>query len=246
MREAGCLPLLMALLGPLLQGVMPNDQAATLEPAPTFETATAQGLPVAPPDAVILFDGLDTSAWQHADGGDCRWLVVDDALEVTPGEPDLVTRESFGSFQLHLEFRVPSMPDATGQARGNSGIYLHSRYELQILDSYGIDPPQKNDCGAIYTRYAPLVNACRPPETWQTYDIFFEAPKLTDGKLVEPVHVSVLQNGLWIQHDVTLDQPTGSAKQQPMTETGPIRLQNHGNPVRYRHIWIRELTAAPE
>lgn len=193
----------------------------------------------APSDAVVLFDGHDMSAW---DGGD-KWRIADGVATADGG--GIVTRQSFGSCQLHLEFATPSKVEGEGQGRGNSGVYLQGRYEVQILDSYENQTYFDGQCGAIYKQYPPLVNACRKPGEWQTYDIIFEAPKFdAQGKLAKPAYVTVLQNGVLIQNHVALegstawDRPPAYEAHPPKQ---PLHLQYHGNPVRFRNIWLREL-----
>ncbi|HKB04025.1 MAG TPA: DUF1080 domain-containing protein [Gemmataceae bacterium] len=193
-----------------------------------------------PAGAVVLFDGKSLDLW--ASRNDPKkpavWKLVEGgAVQVQGG--DIVTKEKFGgSFKLHVEFRVPYMPKATGQARGNSGVYLHGRYEVQVLDSYGLDS-KDNDCGGIYGVAKPLVNACKAPTVWQSYDIEFHAPKFADGKKTEPARVTVLHNVTKIHDDVriTKDNTTAGLGGDPSTP-GPILLQDHGNPVQYRNIWL--------
>jgi hypothetical protein len=192
---------------------------------------------MAAPDAALrLFDGgLD--AWLARKGGPARWLVGDGFVEVVPGAGDIVTREHFGDFQLHVEFRVPLMNDAKGQARGNSGVYLQGRYEIQVLDSYGKDP-ENNDCGAIYKIAPPLRNACRKPEQWQTYDVAFRAARGRSGQITERARVTVFQNGLLIHDNFELPHSTHGALDADVAAAGPLLLQDHGTLVRYRNVWL--------
>ena len=199
----------------------------------------------APEDAVVLFNGNDLGNWRTREGGPAGWTVEDGVMTVTPGTGDIVSEEAFTDFQMHLEFRTPDMPDETGQAKGNSGVFLQGRYEIQVLDSYGLNIPGMGDCGGIYNQYAPLVNACKPALEWQTYDIIFRAPRIdASGQIVEKVRVTVLQNGLVIQNNVELPGPTGGATDQNVSEPGPLLLQDHGNLVSYRNIWVVELPLA--
>ena len=193
-----------------------------------------------PPEAaVILFDGKDLSSWTKLDGGTPGWEVADGAMAVTAGEGDIVSREQFTDFLLHLEFMTPDMPDATGQAKGNSGVFLQGRYEIQVLDSYGIDVPGMGDCGAIYNQFASLVNACKPPLEWQIYDTIFRAARVSEsGEIEENARATVLQNGVVIQNNVQIQGATGGATDDDAAAPGPLRLQDHGNPVKYRNIWV--------
>lgn len=196
-----------------------------------------------PPEAAsVLFDGKDLSSWTKLDGGAPAWEVTDGAMTVIAREGDIVSRERFTDFLLHLEFMTPDMPDATGQAKGNSGVFLQGRYEIQVLDSYGIDVPGMGDCGAIYNQFAPLVNACKPPLEWQTYDAIFRAARVSEsGEVEEQARVTVLQNGIVIQNNVQIEGATGGATDGDAAQPGPLRLQDHGNPVKYRNIWIAPL-----
>ena len=193
-----------------------------------------------PSDAVVLFDGKDLSEWMRCGSDEpAGWKVENGYTEVRGG--NICTKRTFGDFQLHLEFWLPLMAKAKGQARANSGVYLQGRYEIQVLDSYGLKS-QANDCGAMYGVAAPLVNACRPPEQWQTCDVFFRAPRFDDeGNQISKARVSALQNGVWIHDNVEIPGSTVAAMGGDVVASGPIMLQDHGNPVRYRNIWVRPL-----
>lgn len=200
------------------------------------------GFPTPPPNAVILFNGKDLSNWHTRDGGSAGWEVTDGVMTVVRGTGDIVTEEKFTDFMLHLEWMEPDMPEAKGQAKGNSGVYLQGRYEIQVLDSYGIEIPGKGDCGAIYDQHAPLVNASKPALEWQTYDIVFRAARLDDsGQVVDQARVTAAQNGMVIHNNVETLGPTGGAMDNRVGEPGPLLLQDHGNPVKYRNIWVVNL-----
>lgn len=191
-----------------------------------------------PESAVVLFNGSDLSNWTTRDGGEPGWEVENGVMAVVPRTGDIMTTERFTDHLLHLEFMTPDMPEATGQAKGNSGVFLQGRYEIQVLDSYGIAVPGMGDCGAIYNQFAPLVNACKPPLEWQTYDVIFRAPRLDDdGEIVENTRVTVLQNGLVILNNVILAGTTGANIGGGVGDPGPLLLQDHGNLVKFRNIW---------
>jgi hypothetical protein len=192
-----------------------------------------------PKGAVVLFDGKNLDNWLKADGkAPAEWKLLEGGvMQATKG--NIVTRDKFdGRFKLHVEFRVPYMPEAKGQARGNSGVYVQGRYEVQILDSYGLES-KNNDCGAIYEVAAPKVNACKAPTVWQSYDIEFTAPKCADGKRTAWPRMTVHHNGVKIHDDVEVPtENTRAGLGGDVCTPGPIMLQDHGNPVQFRNIWL--------
>jgi hypothetical protein len=195
-----------------------------------------------PGERIVLFDGGDLSEWQHTDGRTASWArLPGGVMEVRNG--DLRTKQAFGDFRLHVEFKVPLLPpEVTGQNRGNSGVYLQERYEVQILDSYGDPTLDNNEAGAIYLQKPPDVNAATPPETWQTYDIEYRAARYdSSGAKTENARVTVVWNGTVVHDGVAITGPTGgNIPEGPAT--GSIRLQDHQNPVQYRNVWIESLT----
>lgn len=213
------------------------------EPEPAIVTPGDDSAP--PSDAVVLFDGADLAAWESVDGGAAPWIVENGVMTVAGGTGDIRTRQSFGDVQLHIEWRTPKQIEGEGQGRGNSGVYLMDLYELQVLDSYENRTYSNGQAGSIYKQHIPLVNASRPPGTWQTYDIIFTAPRFeTDGTLRSPAWMTVIHNGVLIQDHAQLDGPTlyiGKPEYEAHAVRLPLRLQDHGNPVSYRNIWIREL-----
>jgi hypothetical protein len=194
-----------------------------------------------PPGAIVLFDGKDLDQWVGTDGKAPGWKLVDGgAMEVRGG--GIKTKRNFdGHLKLHVEFRVPYLPKATGQGRGNSGVYLLGRHEVQVLDSYGLDS-KDNDCGGIYEVAKPRVNACKAPTVWQSYDIDYRAPVYQDGKRVKPAVISVVQNGVTIHENqlIPVDNTRAGLGGDP-SKPGPIHLQDHGNPVQFRNIWLQPL-----
>lgn len=197
--------------------------------------------PTPPKNAILLFNNKDVSNWTTREGKPAGWKVQNDVLHVVPGTGDIMTCERLTDFVLHLEFRCPDMPEAKGQAKGNSGVYLQGRYEIQVLDSFGYAVPGKGDCGAIYDQFAPLVNACKPAMEWQTYDVVFRAPRMKGTEVLENVRLTVCQNGLVIHNNIQLPGVTGGAIDQNVGEPGPLLLQDHGNLMCFRNIWAMPL-----
>lgn len=224
---------------------------------PVVRPAPADNPGGPPSDAVILFDGKSLDKWQSSDGKQAKWKIVDGAMESVPGSGYVVTKDKFSDFQLHVEFATPAKVKGNGQGRGNSGVFLMGEIEIQVLDSYQNKTYPDGSAGSIYGQYPPLVNASRKPGEWQTYDIIFRAPKFDkDKKLITPAIVTVLHNGVLIQDHSEVIGPTAWIQHKtyvPGKTSGPISLQDHGNPVRYRNIWLRPLvpraknrtTAAP-
>lgn len=226
--------------------IFAQDPKATEVWKPEPEIVTPGKTNTDPPsDAIVLFDGKSSSAWQHDNGDKVKWIVSDNALIVTPKSGGIKTVQKFGSCQLHIEWRTPAKPEGEGQARGNSGVFMMGRYELQIMDSYGNKTFANGQAGSMYKQYAPLVNACKGPGEWQSFDIIFIAPVFNDkAKLVQPARITVLQNGVLIQNNVAIlgsvtnsGMPTYTAHDAKES----ISLQDHGNPTAFRNIWIREL-----
>lgn len=209
--------------------------------------ATENAAITAPSDAVVLFDGKDLSKWKGKDGGDAEWEVEDGVLTVKKGTGDIQTKQDFGDFQLHIEWSIPSDISGKSQARGNSGIFLQDRYELQVLDSYNNRTYSNGQAGSIYKQTAPLVNAMRVPGEWNVYDVIYTAPRFKeDGELFSPARVTVLHNGIVIQNNTRIDGHTPYIGLPEYTKhgKGPIKLQDHGDPsepISFRNIWIREL-----
>jgi hypothetical protein len=210
---------------------------------PKVEPAQRLGDP--PSDAIILFNGKDLAGWESAKGGPAGWAVENGALVDVPTFGDIRTSQSFGDMQLHVEWMVPVLPpDRKGQDRGNSGIFLQGRYELQVLDTYDNPTYVNGEAGSIYKQSAPLVNALRRAPGWQAYDIVYYAPRFyADNTLAEPARVTVLLNGVLVQSNFALLGPTeyrGVPVYKPHGD-GPLLLQAHNNPVRYRNMWVRKL-----
>jgi len=219
-----------------------RPQPAVVDPG----TASSQETPGrAPADAVVLFDGHDLSRWRQQDGSPARWKLGHDYFEVVPGTGYLYSRDAFGDCQLHVEFTEPDPARGEDQDRGNSGVFLQGLYEVQVLDSYRSPTYPDGQAAAVYGQFPPLVNASRAPGRWQSYDIIFHGPRFdAAGHLTRAARMSVLHNGVLVQDDVELTGPTGHHQRPPYAAGSgklPLALQDHGNPVRYRNIWVREL-----
>ena len=208
-------------------------------------TASTQDAPGRPPsDALVLFDGQDTSQWVGRDGGPIGWQVEDGALTVVPGTGSIQSVEQFGDSHLHIEWAAPAEVKGESQGRGNSGVFLMGRYEIQVLDCYNNLTYPDGTTAGIYGQYPPLVNACRRPGEWQTYDVVWQGPRFKGDKLVRPAFMTVLHNGIVVHHHAELQGPTqhqALAAYAPHPPVGPLVLQDHGNPVRFRNIWYRPL-----
>lgn len=213
------------------------------EPVPKMVTTAANNQ--TPSDAIVLFNGKDLSEWSSMDGSAAKWKMDDNAMVVTKGTGNIRTKHGFGDCQLHIEWATPAVVEGQGQGRGNSGIFLMGNYEVQVMDSYNNPTYSNGQAGSIYKQYIPLVNASRKPGEWQTYDIIFNAPHFNDdGSLKAPAFVTVLYNGVLVQNHVQIKGGTVNIGQPTYKKHGdkePIVLQDHGNPVRYRNIWIREI-----
>jgi hypothetical protein len=211
------------------------------EPEPKVVTPGINNTP--PSDAIVLFDGKDLSKWTSGKG-EAKWKVADGAMTVVKGTGDIQTQQEFGSVQLHIEWRTPPVVEGEGQGRGNSGIFLQSRYELQVLDSYNNRTYSNGQAGSIYKQHIPLVNPTRPPGEWQTYDVIYTAPVFNeDGSVKSLPRITVFLNGVLIQNNVEIRGTTEYIGPPKLKAHGkaPLQLQDHGNPVSYRNVWVREL-----
>jgi hypothetical protein len=197
-----------------------------------------------PPDAIVLFDGTSLNAWRTGEGA-AAWTIRDGYAEVMPGGGQIATRQEFGDVQVHVEWAVPTPTRGEGQEPGNSGVFLMGRYEVQILDTYENVTYADGQAGALYGQFPPLVNASLPPGEWQSYDIIFHRPRFAaDGTLESPARFTVLHNGVLVQDNAVLVGPTAHQTRPPYAAHAdrlPISLQDHGERVRFRNIWVRNL-----
>ena len=230
------------------EGPMPMKPEMTEIWDPEVRIITPGETPAnAPSDAIVLFDGVDlASEWTNGEGGQPGWMVEDGCVTVKKGTGTIKTKRVFNDFQLHIEWRSPSEVVGTSQGRGNSGVFLQERYEVQVLDNYENRTYRNGQAGSIYKQHPPLVNACKKPGEWQTYDIIYTAPRFNDdGTFFTPPAVTVLHNGVLVQNNSKMRGPTEyiGIPEYTVKKHGPgsIVLQDHGNPVSFRNIWIREL-----
>ncbi len=224
-----------------VQGTVAGQRSGRFELKQSQRLSPALGkLP--PAGAVVLFDGSSLDAWTSQKAGQpIKWKLVPGGAFEVAGGGNIVSKETFGDHQLHLEFCLPYMPRDFGQGRGNSGVYLQARYEVQVLDSYGLEGAD-NECGGIYQVARPLVNMCAPPLQWQSYDITFRAPKLdAAGRKVANARITVVHNGVVIHNNLELPGVTGGAENDKEGQPAGLMLQDHGNPVRFRNIWAERL-----
>ena len=219
-------------------------------PLPPVVVPAPAGSPAAPPsDAIVLFDGSGLDAWTDGQGNPSGWKVVDGAMESVRDAGYAYTKQAFGDIQLHLEFASPARVEGRSQGRGNSGVFLMGQFEVQVLDSFENRTYADGHAGAVYGQYPPLVNASRRPGEWQSYDIVFRRPRFgAAGELTEPARITVFHNGVLVQDHVRPLGPTRWMQHKPYINIGakaPLALQDHGNPVRYRNIWVRQLDPHP-
>jgi len=222
---------------------MNRPQPKVVDPG-TASTADQPGRP--PSDAVVLFDGKDLSRWRaDKDGGPAGWKVENGYMEVVKGTGGIHTEQGFGDVQLHIEWRTPAPPHGEGQERGNSGVFLMGLYEVQVLDSHGNQTYPDGQASALYGQFPPLVNATRAAGEWQTYNIIFHGPRFgADGALQRPARATVILNGVLVQDNQELTGPTAHKARPPYKAHAaklPLGLQDHGDPVRFRNVWVREL-----
>jgi hypothetical protein len=239
---------MIGMLALLLMSQAPQQwpQHSMDRPRPPVVNPGPERPPVpAPSDAIVLFDGSNLNQWRSDDSLPAKWTVRDGYVEVKPGTGTLASARGFGDVQLHIEWRAPTPPQGESQERGNSGVFLMGIYELQVLDSYQNDTYPDGQAGAIYGENPPLVNATRPPGQWQVYDVVFRRPHFkADGTLESPARMTVFLNGVLIQDNFELVGPTANKARPPYRahpDKLPLKLQDHGNPVRYRNIWVRAL-----
>lgn len=217
------------------------EKTEVWEPVPAIVSA----LPgQAPSDAIILLGNDKLSQWEALKGGPAMWTVADNKVTVKPGTGDIKTKRNFCDIQLHFEWQVPTPdPDMKGQQRNNSGIFLQQRYEVQVLDSFDNPTYSNGQAGSVYKQTIPLVNVMRPPTEWQVYDIIYQAPRFDGNNLSSPGYVTVLHNGVLVQNHTEIQGTTEwiGAPKYEAHGCAPLQLQDHGNQVSFRNMWVREL-----
>jgi len=243
MKKITNIILMLCLLMQVLFAQKNPESTEIWEPKPAKVTPGEMGLP--PSDAIILFSGEDLSNFESMDSTEADWTLLNDYMTVNPGAKSIRTKQKFGDCQLHIEWLTPVSDTNGGQFKGNSGIFLMERYEIQILDSWENKTYSNGQAASIYKQYIPLVNACKKPGEWQSYDIIFIAPKFSkSGNVISPAKITVLHNGVLVQNNVSLLGPTeytGMPVYKVHGDKEPIVIQNHGDFVSFRNIWIREL-----
>lgn len=238
------LPLLaVAFMSQAQEKAKPED-TEVWEPVPEKVTPGEGNKP--PSDAIVLFDGSGFRNWESANGGEVKWNLEGDAMVVEAGTGNIQTKQEFNDYQLHIEWRTPAKVSGEGQGRGNSGVFMQGRYELQVLDSYNNRTYSNGQAGSIYKDGIPLVNVSLPPGEWQRYDVIYTAPRFNeDGSVKSKARITVLQNGVLVQNNFEIAGLTLFIGEHHYEEgghgPGPIMLQDHGNPTAFRNIWIREL-----
>lgn len=246
MKKIAVFAVFMIILNTLSAQQEITDPKATEKWSPVPVVVTPGDGTQPPSDAIVLLGkGSDLSMWESTDGGKVKWAYDNGILTVKKKTGDIRTRNYFGDCQLHVEWRTPAEVSGEGQGRGNSGVFLMERYEVQVLDSYQNRTYSNGQAASIYKQHIPLVNACRPPGEWQTYDIIWKAPVFSkEGEVLAPATITVLHNGVLVQNHVEIKGTTdfiGIQTYKPHADRLPLKLQDHGNPVSYRNIWIREL-----
>ena len=234
-----------------IDGIMVHEEDPAIQPQPPIVTpgpAPEGGvITPAPSDAIVLFDGTSLDNWTATDGTATKWILKDGALQPTEDSGYIQSKQEFGSIQLHVEFATPAVPEGDGQGRGNSGVFLMGQYEVQVLDSYGNTTYPDGQCAALYGRHKPLANACRKPGEWQSYDIVFHRPIFEGDKLVKRATFTVIHNGVLVHDKAKLTGGTGWEGSHSISDyvahgdKGPLQFQDHGNPVLFRNVWVREL-----
>ena len=242
--------LLIALLGAILTTLNAQNEQLTLPEQtevwiPEPKVVVPGSETTAPSDAYVLFDGKNADAWQHGDGKPAQWKIENGVMTVVKGAGEIISKQSFGDCQLHIEWRSPvESDDLKGQQKGNSGVFFQGKYEVQVLNSYKNRTYSNGQAASIYKQHAPLANACRPVGEWNSYDIIFQAPRWrTNGSRETPGYFTVIHNGVVVQNHVEIQGTTEyiGAPANKAHGDAPFKLQDHGNAVSFRNIWVRTL-----